>query len=262
MGSSQSRARSRERARQRWAAHMRWLNRWPDRTGTVNYYNNLANVKSNTFWSKVSRLNSLKHSTWRDKANRTRFNSDRDWYNNRIGNNGNNGNPATGRERELDIEEGNIRDKKGEILTKKAIIRNKKQYLSNELATGYSIYLTKKGLDSKEEHLNEDTKQRRLDIYNTMTLTNNSLENTITRDNNNQTTDDSNVFYQMQQTDNVRTTNTILLILYLILVIAYAMSLYFWAPFTNLRMKMITIILLLAFPYLTYFYYNIDFFLF
>lgn len=249
MGNSSSRSRG-------------WFNRWPNRDSTINYYNNIINVQRKEYGGKVVKLGTIKSGKNSYDKKSTAYNTEKQGYIDEIGNDGTDGNDATNREYDLDNEEGIIENTEGDILSNKAIIRQKQQYLSNELATGYSIYLTKKSVEDKEDYLIKDTKQRNLDIYNGMSHTNHSLQNTITKNMNNQTTDHSKVFYQIQQTDGVRTTNTFLLIIYLILVIAYILSLYLWSPLTGLRMKLITLIILLLFPYLTYFYYNIDLLMF
>jgi len=237
--------------------YRRWLNRWPNRTHIIKSYAKHGRKISQTSTGLASQVRPLKTNTNKKNVQRNKYNVTNGKYVREIGNNGANGDVSTGKELSLDNEEGTIQMTNGEILTNKAIILNKKQYLTNTLGTGYSIYLTKQLEEDKTDDLNTDTKQRTLDIYNGMTGTNHSLQNTIYDTTHNQTTDDTKVYYQSQQTDYFSTLNIILLIIYLLLVLSYAVLLYMWLPVTSNRIKVITVLLLIIFPYLSGIYYNL-----
>ena len=102
----------------------------------------------------------------------------------------------------------------------------------------------------------KDTTEQNKNIYTGMNRTNHSLMNTIKNTQNSQTTDESRVTYQIQQTEYFSTLNKILLIVYILLLLLFAFLLYRSPINMSMFMKMVTFILLILLPYVSLIYYQ------
>ena len=221
--------------------------RYPDQTSTRHRYERVLDQTRNTLDEKNREASGIQKNVDNVVDDKNRYNDLKNKYN----------------------KEYNKDDK---ILTN---LKNRKSYLDTRIKTTKTeIYNTYSSLDGTKrqaliekrdkirisnqiDSIYDNTEQRNKDIYYGMNRTNNSLLKTITTTNNNHTADISKVTYQNEQSSYFSWLNNILLSVYLLLWIIFAFILYRIKGNIRTFIKVITIIALLLFPFLSIIYYKI-----
>jgi hypothetical protein len=172
-------------------------------------------------------------------------------------------NSTTGRKTDYPIKQGILYTTKGEVLNLNNKLVIAQDAVSNtlnnvEVTKGGQRVTTLANADASKRIKDkmQDTIEQTNNIYTGMNRTNHSLMNTIKNTQNSQTTDQSRVIYQMQQTDYFSTLNHILWIVYICLLLLFAFLLYIIPINMSMFLKIVTLILLLLLPYVSRIYYR------
>lgn len=227
-------------------------NRYPDRTGTINNYQRNLNVQTGVLNSKNSEAGGIQNNVNNVVADKNRYNNLKNKY-------------ETERVKQHNIlhgcndcEEGK-RPKRirleGEIVDTNEEIDDTYSSAQGTASLIAAALVTKQRTTKRIDSIYDNTEQRNKDIYYGMNRTNNSLLKTITTTNNNHTADISKVTYQNEQSSYFSWLNNVLLIVYFILWIIFAFILYRIKGNISTFIKVITIIALLLFPFLSIIYY-------
>lgn len=227
---------------------------YPDRTGTINNYQRNLNVQTGVLNSKNSEAGGIQNNINNVIADKDRYNKFTDQY-------------KKEREKQDKIlnckdcigEEEGKRPKRirleGEIVDTNEEIDDTYSSAQGTASLIAAALVTKQRTTKRIDSIYDNTEQRNKDIYYGMNRTNNSLLKTITTTNNNHTADISKVTYQNEQSSYFSWLNNVLLIVYFILWIIFAFILYRIKGNISTFIKVITIIALLLFPFLSIIYY-------
>lgn len=229
--------------------------RYPDRTGTINSETQNLNTQSGILNSKKREARGIQSNVNNVVADKNRYNYLKNKYETE----------HAKQDKILHgcvdcIEEGKRPKRQRlerEIKDKNTDIDNTYSSADGTKSLIAAAVVTKRGTNKRIDSIYDNTEQRNKDIYYGMNRTNNSLLNTITTTNNNHTADISKVTYQNEQSSYFSWLNNVLFIVYFILWIIFAFILYRIKGNISTFIKVISIIALLLFPFLSIIYYKI-----
>lgn len=221
--------------------------RYPDRTGTINSENRNLNIQSGILNSKKREASHIQNNVNNVIADKKRYNDLTNKYKTEYNKDDNILTNLKNRTNDLEMS----------IKTTNTKIDNTYSSADGTKSLILAAVVTKRGTNKRIDSIYDNTEQRNKDIYYGMNRTNNSLLKTITTTNNNHTADISKVTYQNEQSSYFSWLNNVLLSVYLLLWIIFAFILYRIKGNIRTFIKVISIIALLLFPFLSIIYYKI-----
>jgi len=220
---------------------------WPNKQPTINAKNREIGRLNRGINNEIAKANST-----RNKISRTI--NDRNWHN-KVKRDYQADDPR--KRADLAMEEGTVAYLNSRIGEENVNISNIDKSLQETKSLLYTSVLTNVKTIKEVGEIIDDTKKQNMNIYAGMNQTNNSLKNNIRTLSTSHTTDVSQVAYQTQQTDYFSQLNIILISVYGLLFLLYAYLVYKTKYDINIRIKLLTLVSLVIFPYISLLYYNI-----